>query len=107
MAYHRDQIFALADPTRLSVFERVAKGPAAVNEIAKEFPVSRPAISQHLKILKEVGLVFDRQAGNRRIYQVDPNGIESLRNYFDQFWGDALHSFKAFAENQKQNENET
>ena len=96
-----DQFAALADPTRLAVFERVAEGPAAVHEIAKAFPVSRPAISQHLRVLKDAGLVFDQQIGNRRIYQLNPDGIESLRGYFDRFWVDALESFKAFAENTK------
>jgi DNA-binding transcriptional ArsR family regulator len=101
MTNHVDQFAALADPTRLAVFERVAKGPAAVHEIAKAFPVSRPAISQHLRVLKDAGLVFDQQIGNRRIYQLNRDGIESLRGYFDRFWVDALESFKAFAENTK------
>jgi DNA-binding transcriptional ArsR family regulator len=85
----------------LAVFERLAKAPAAVHEIAKGLPVSRPAISQHLRTLKDANLVFDRQIGNRRIYQLNPSGIESLRTYFDRFWGDALESFKAFAEKNK------
>lgn len=101
MTNQSGQFAALADPTRLAVFERVAKGPAAVHEIAKAFPVSRPAISQHLRVLKDAGLVFDQQIGNRRIYQLNPDGIESLRDYFDRFWVDALESFKAFAENTK------
>src|SRR5215831_3056578 len=101
MTNQSDQFAALADPTRLAVFERVAKGPAAVQEIAKAFPVSRPAISQHLRVLKNAGLVFDQQIGNRRIYQLNPDGIESLRGYFDRFWVDALESFKVFAENSK------
>jgi DNA-binding transcriptional ArsR family regulator len=98
-ANYKDQLVALADPTRLAVFERLAKGAAAVHEIAKAFPVSRPAVSQHLRVLKDANLVFDRQVGNRRIYQLNPAGIESLRAYFDRFWGDALESFKSFAEN--------
>jgi len=101
MTNQSDQFAALADPTRLAVFERVAKGPAAVHQIAKAFPVSRPAISQHLRVLKDAGLVFDQQIGNRRIYQLNPDGVESLRGYFDRFWVDALESFKAFAENTK------
>ena len=101
MTNQSGQFAALADPTRLAVFERVAKGPAAVHQIAKAFPVSRPAISQHLRVLKDAGLVFDQQIGNRRIYQLNPDGIESLRAYFDRFWVDALESFKAFAENTK------
>jgi DNA-binding transcriptional ArsR family regulator len=99
MANYADQLVALADPTRLAVFERVAKGPAAVHEIAKGFPVSRPAISQHLRVLKDANLVFDQQIGNRRVYHLNPEGIESLRAYFDRFWAHALESFKTFAEN--------
>jgi DNA-binding transcriptional ArsR family regulator len=99
VANYPSSLIALADPTRLAVFERLAKGPAAVHEIAEGLPVSRPAVSQHLRVLKEANLVFDRQLGNRRIYQLDPAGIESIRAYFDQFWGDALGSFKSFVEN--------
>jgi len=100
-AFH-DALVALADPTRRAVFERVAKGPAPVNKIARGLPVSRPAVSQHLRVLKEANLVFDRQAGNRRIYQLNPSGIDAIRTYFNQFWGDALESFKSFAENQSE-----
>jgi DNA-binding transcriptional ArsR family regulator len=99
MAYAYAKFAALADPTRLAVFERLAKSPAAVHEIADEFPVSRPAISQHLRVLKDARLVLDEAVGNQRIYRVDPNGIEEIRSYFDRFWGDALSSFKAFIEN--------
>ena len=98
MAYVRDQLAALADPTRLAVFERLAKRPAAVQEIADHFPVSRPAISQHLRVLKDAGLVLDEAVGNRRVYRVNPTGIEEIRSYFDRFWSDALSSFKAFIE---------
>ncbi len=89
---------ALGDPTRRAIFERVARGPAAVGEIARDLPVSRPAVSQHLKVLKEAGLVRDREAGTRRIYQLDPDGVRALRGYFDQFWNQALAAFKAAAE---------
>jgi DNA-binding transcriptional ArsR family regulator len=99
MAYASEKFAALADPTRLAVFERLAKSPGAVHEIADEFPVSRPAISQHLRVLKDARLVLDEAVGNQRIYRVDPNGIEEIRSYFDRFWGDALSSFKAFIEN--------
>ena len=99
MANCSDQLLALADPTRLAVFERVAKAPAAVHEIAKGFPVSRPAISQHLRVLKDANLVFDQQIGNRRIYRLNPEGLENLRGYFDRFWVDALESCKTFAQN--------
>jgi DNA-binding transcriptional ArsR family regulator len=98
MTYVSDQLAALADPTRLAVFERLAKRPAAVQEIADHFPVSRPAISQHLRVLKDAGLVLDEAVGNRRIYRVNPSGIEEIRSYFDRFWSDALSSFKAFIE---------
>jgi DNA-binding transcriptional ArsR family regulator len=94
-------LIALANPTRLAVFERLAGGPAAVHQIAKGLPVSRPAVSQHLRVLKEANLVFDRQSGNRRIYQLNPAGIENIRAYFDRFWGDALESFKSFVENEQ------
>lgn len=80
---------ALGDPTRQAIFERLSKAPRAVGELAGEFPISRPAVSQHLRVLKEAGLVIDRHEGNRRIYQLDPAGVEALRGYFDQFWTDA------------------
>jgi DNA-binding transcriptional ArsR family regulator len=101
MANHSQSLIALADPTRLAVFERLAKGPAAVHEIAKGFSVSRPAVSQHLRVLKDANLVFVRQVGNQRIYQLNPPGIESIRTYFDRFWADALESFKSVIENQQ------
>ena len=89
---------ALADPTRRAVFERVARAPAAVGAIAEEMPVSRPAVSQHLKVLKEAGLVTDSADGTRRIYRLDPRGLGALREWLDQFWGAALDDFKAFAD---------
>ena len=89
---------ALGDPTRQAIIERLAAGPLSVGDLARQFPVSRPAVSQHLKVLKDAGLVTDRRAGNRRIYQVDPDGIEALRDYFDRFWNQALAAFKAVAE---------
>jgi DNA-binding transcriptional ArsR family regulator len=92
---------ALADPTRRTIFERVATAPAPVGELAKELPVSRPAVSQHLKALKEAGLVLDRADGNRRIYQLNPEGIEALHAYLDQFWKRSLAAFKAAAEKDK------
>jgi DNA-binding transcriptional ArsR family regulator len=85
---------ALGDPTRRAIFERLANGPKAVGEIASELPVSRPAVSQHLKVLKQAGLVIDRAHGTRRLYQLNPQGIQDLRTYFDQFWNQALASFK-------------
>ena len=89
---------ALADGTRRTIFERLADRPRAVGELARELPVSRPAVSQHLKVLKEAGLVIDRPAGARRIYQLDPEGIGALRAYLDQFWNSALAAYKAAAE---------
>jgi len=89
---------ALADPTRRSIFERLAGGPRAVGELAAGLPVSRPAVSQHLRVLKEAGLVVDQPAGARRLYQVDPDGIGALRSYLDRFWNRALAEFKRAAE---------
>jgi DNA-binding transcriptional ArsR family regulator len=93
-----DAITALGDPTRRAIFERLAQGPSAVGAIAKDLPVSRPAVSQHLKVLKQAGLVSDRQEGNRRIYSIDARGIDSLRTYVDQFWTQALGAFKTAVE---------
>ena len=99
MAYGTgDALTALADPTRRAIFERLAERPQAVGELAAELPVSRPAVSQHLKVLKDAGLVSDRPAGNRRIYQVDPQGVGALRAYLDGFWNRALADFKTAAE---------
>ena len=96
---------ALGDPTRRAIFERLGDdGPLAVVDIARDLPVSRPAVSQHLKVLKEAGLVVDMQAGNRRLYRVDPRGLEALRGYFDRFWKDALAAFKEAAERTEEEE---
>jgi len=89
---------ALADPTRRAVFELVARRPSAVAEIARDLPVSRPAVSQHLKVLKEAHLVRDRPEGARRIYSIDPRGLAAVRNYFEQFWQISLGSFREAAE---------
>ena len=88
---------ALADPTRREIFERLARSPRAVGELARELPVSRPAVSQHLKILKSAGLVTDRAAGTRRVYSVDPTGLAAIRDYFEQFWQQSLARFAAAA----------
>jgi DNA-binding transcriptional ArsR family regulator len=85
---------ALADPTRRTVFERLRRGPASVGEVAADLPVSRPAVSQHLKVLKQAGLVIDRPHGARRVYYIDPDGLGELRRWLDQFWDDALEAFK-------------
>ena len=97
MAYDRT-LAALADPTRRRVFERLRSGPKAVGVIARGLPVSRPAVSQHLKVLKEAGLVTDRPEGTRRVYYLDPKGLAPLRAWLDQFWDQALVAFKAEAE---------
>ena len=85
---------ALADRTRRAIMERLAQGPLAVGELARELPVSRPAVSQHLKVLKSAGLVHDRPVGTRRVYQLDPAGIEVLRAQLDRFWADALAAYQ-------------
>jgi DNA-binding transcriptional ArsR family regulator len=89
---------ALADPTRRRVFERLAKRSLSVGELAAGLPVSRPAVSQHLKVLKAAGLVTDVADGTRRVYRVDPRGIEAMKSYLDRFWDRALAAFKAAAE---------
>jgi DNA-binding transcriptional ArsR family regulator len=89
---------ALGDPTRRAVCERLARGPQSVGEIAGWLPVSRPAVSQHLKVLKAAGLVTDRPVGNRRVYQLDPGGVAVLRGWLDRIWSDALTAFKTAAE---------
>ena len=94
----KQQIQALGDPTRFAIFERLERGPLAVVQIAKGLPVSRPAVSQHLKVLKEAGLILDQAAGNRRLYRINPEGISELRDYFQQFWSSALSAFKEAAE---------
>jgi len=91
-------IEALADPTRRRIFERLRRGPSAVGVLAEGLPVSRPAVSQHLKVLKDAGLVSEEQDGARRIYRIDPQGLGQLRRWLDGFWDDALENFKAEAE---------
>jgi DNA-binding transcriptional ArsR family regulator len=94
MTYSSAAFAAIADPTRRQVLERLSGRPMAVGEIAAGMPVSRPAISQHLKVLKEAGLVSDRQDGTRRIYAIDPKGLGALRAWLDQFWDGALLALK-------------
>jgi DNA-binding transcriptional ArsR family regulator len=100
MAYV-NALTALADPTRRAVFERLRRGPASVGEVAAGLPVSRPAVSQHLKTLKLAGLVAGRPDGARRVYYIDPNGLGELRRWLDQFWETALDSFKTEVEKPK------
>jgi DNA-binding transcriptional ArsR family regulator len=98
VTYQTQALSALGDPTRRAIFECVADRPRAVGEIASELPVSRPAVSQHLKVLKDARLVVDRPAGTRRIYQVDTDGVAELRAYLDHFWDQALAGFTAAVE---------
>jgi DNA-binding transcriptional ArsR family regulator len=93
-------LLALADPTRRSVFEQLRRGPKSVGNIAAQMPVSRPAVSQHLGVLKKAGLVGDRAEGTRRVYYIDPNGLAAIRIWLDQFWDDALLAFQAELENE-------
>ena len=97
MAY-ATSLAALADPTRRAVFERLRAGPQAVGEIARDLPVSRPAVSQHLKALKKAGLVRDEARGAARIYRIHAPALAELRDWLDSFWSDALESFKTYAE---------
>ncbi len=97
---------ALGDPTRRAIFERLADHPSAVGELAELFPVSRPAVSQHLKVLKDAGLVVGRRHGNRCVYRLDPDGIAELRAYLDRFWDCALTAFKAVAEQSEAEQSE-
>jgi DNA-binding transcriptional ArsR family regulator len=89
---------ALGDPTRRAIFEQLAERPSAVVDLADRLPVSRPAVSQHLKMLREAGLVRDVQVGTRRVYSLDPDGLAGLRDYLERFWRTALHSFKTRVE---------
>jgi|SRR5205823_2805908 len=92
---------ALADPTRRAIFERLREGPRPVGELARDLPVSRPAVSQHLRVLKEAGLVSERKDGTRRLYRIEPEAVAELRGYFDEFWSQALEAFKAAAESEE------
>jgi DNA-binding transcriptional ArsR family regulator len=92
------RLHVLGDPTRLAIFERLERGPLAVVQIAKGLPVTRPAVSQHLKVLKDAGLVIGQKAGNRRLYSLNAAAMGELRDYFQQFWGEALASFKQAVE---------
>jgi DNA-binding transcriptional ArsR family regulator len=93
-SYQEAQLTALGDATRRAILERLVDGPLAVGELAREFPMSRPAISQHLRVLKRAHLVTDQAAGTKRLYAVNPEAIDALRQYFDRFWTKALAGFK-------------
>jgi DNA-binding transcriptional ArsR family regulator len=97
-AYAKNGWTALGDPTRRSIFERLVERPRAVTELASELPVSRPAVSQHLRVLKDAGLVVDRQAGKHRIYQVNPDGLGVLRAELELFWSKTLAAYKTVVE---------
>ncbi len=100
VTYAVDGWTALGDTTRRAIFERVAERPRAVGELAGELPVSRPAVSQHLKVLKDAGLVFDRPEGTRRIYHLRPDGLGALRADLDRFWNQSLATYKTVVEQQ-------
>jgi DNA-binding transcriptional ArsR family regulator len=105
MAYEM-ALAALADPTRRRVFEELRSGPTSVGNLAGRLPVSRPAVSQHLKVLKEAGLVSDKSEGTRRIYHIDPKGLAAIRRWLDQFWDAALAAFQAEVERDKSEDEE-
>jgi DNA-binding transcriptional ArsR family regulator len=98
MKAHKYLFKALADPTRREIFESLRSGPRAVGELAAGLPVSRPAVSQHLKVLKEAGLVREQRQGTRGFYSIDPCGLEPLRTYLESFWGEVLGAFEAASE---------
>jgi DNA-binding transcriptional ArsR family regulator len=103
MAYATKALSVLADPTRREIFERLSNGPRSVGDLARGLPVSRPAVSQHLRALKSAGLVTDRAAGTRRVYQIDPAGLGEIRRWLDQFWDRTLAAFQAeFDDKQEQ-----
>jgi DNA-binding transcriptional ArsR family regulator len=106
MAY-ADAIQALGDPTRRTVFERLRGGPRSVGELARGLPVSRPAVSQHLRVLKQAGLVRERREGTRNYYSVNGDGLAELRTYFEGFWDETLAAFKAAAESEGGDEDES
>ena len=93
---------ALGEPTRRAIFERLAERPLAVGELAGELPISRPAVSQHLKVMKDARLVIARREGNRRIYQLDPDGVALLRAYLERYWSKALSAYKSIVEEQEE-----
>ncbi len=94
MTTYQNGFSALADPTRREIFERLARRPRPVGELAEGLPVSRPAVSQHLKVLSDAGLVTATKDGSRRLYSVDPRALDGMRSYLDRFWSDALAAFE-------------
>lgn len=104
MTYGGAALLALGDPTRLAILERLAEQPLAVGDLARELPISRPAVSQHLRVLKDAGLVIDQALGNRRIYRADPDGLAALRDQLDHFWTRALAAYQAAVEDPSKEE---
>jgi DNA-binding transcriptional ArsR family regulator len=102
MAQLSQVVTALADPTRRQIFERLAEGPQSVGALALDMPISRPAVSQHLRVLKEAGLVSDQAEGTRRVYQIDPAGLGVIRQWLDRFWDRSLEAFQAEADKDKE-----
>ncbi len=100
LTYQPNQLDALGDATRRAILDRLLRGPASVGALAEGFPVSRPAISQHLRILKDANLITGEAQGTRRVYRLNPQGFEPLREYFEQFWTSALSAFKQKVEEQ-------
>ena len=103
---YQDALVALADPTRRAVFERLRTGPHPVGELARGLPVTRPAVSQHLRVLRNAGLVRERRDGTRHYYSVNADGLAELRDYFERFWDEALDAFRAAAESEAKGESE-
>ena len=103
-AYLQAGLDALGDATRMAIFQKLSGGPMAVKELARTMPVTRPAVSQHLKVLKDAGLVMDRREGTRRLYQLDPEGVARLRAHFDQMWTKALGAFQKAVETESREE---
>lgn len=104
MARFSNVVSALADPSRRDIFERLAVGPQSVGALALDLPISRPAVSQHLRVLKEAGLVSDHAEGTKRVYQIDPAGLGVLRQWLDRFWDRSLEAFQAEAEKDQKNQ---
>ena len=100
-AYGENGLAALGDPTRQAIVRRLATGPQPVGELAEHLPVSRPAVSQHLKVLKEAGLVHDERDGTRRLYRLDPKGLEAVRDSIDNLWKRALTAYKTAVEEER------
>ncbi|MGH9206925.1 MAG: ArsR/SmtB family transcription factor [Acidimicrobiales bacterium] len=98
MVAYRSSLLALGDPTRLTILECLAESPLAVVDLTRELPISRPAVSQHLRVLKDAGLVIDQAVGNRRIYRIDPDALAAMRDQLDRFWGKAMAAYKATVE---------